>query len=293
MTDARFTVTIGALTHDAAQVFAAKLEDDVRFDPLAISINETDEHLNHWEVIAYFSSVEDCEEFVATHSTAAIATVPDVNWVKQSLQGLAPVSAGRFYIHGSHDRHARRAGGVSIEIDAATAFGTGHHGTTIGCLMALDQILKHTKPNRIFDLGCGTGVLAIAGALATRSKTLATDIDDEAVRVTRMNAQLNGAGLTCLTAPGLHHHAIRNQPGFDLIFANILARPLVSLAHGITHMLSPGGYVVLSGITRDQVRWIKACYRNRGLFVESTLLIGNWATLVLQRPHKRRRPDHK
>jgi ribosomal protein L11 methyltransferase len=110
--------------------------------------------------------------------------MPQQDWVRQSLEGLAPVTAGRFFLHGSHDRHRRRAGGVSLEIDAGTAFGTGHHGTTEGCLLALDEILKRRKPARILDVGCGTGVLAIAAARATGRKCVASDIDPEAVRVT-------------------------------------------------------------------------------------------------------------
>jgi ribosomal protein L11 methyltransferase len=224
--------------------------------------------------------------------SGVISTLPDTDWVKHSLEGLAPVVAGRFFLHGSHDRERRRHGGVPFEIDAGTAFGTGHHGTTAGCLLALDAILKRRRPERILDLGCGTGVLAIAAALAAKRKTLASDIDPEAVRVTELNAKLNSVAplLQSVTAPGLKHTRIAHGAPYDLIFGNILARPLISLAQGLTSILAPGGNLVLSGLTRDQARWVLAAYRNRGLIPTHTLLLSNWATLILA--SKRKRPKH-
>jgi ribosomal protein L11 methyltransferase len=216
-----------------------------------------------------------------------------VDWVRVSLLGLAPVVAGRFFLHGSHDRAQRRAGGLSLEIDAGTAFGTGHHGTTAGCLMILDRLLKHTTPQRIFDLGCGTGVLALAAAKATRQRVLATDIDPESVRVTMLNARINGAGpqVKGTTAAGLHHPNIHNAAPYDLIFANILARPLAKLAQGLSQMLTPGGTLILSGLTRDQLRWISAVYRARGMIPVQKVFIENWVALAVTKPpHKRKRP---
>ncbi len=221
--------------------------------------------------------------------------MPHVDWVRKSLEGLAPVTAGRFFLHGSHDRARRRAGGQSFEIDAGTAFGTGHHGTTAGCLLALDGILKHQTPRRMFDLGCGTGVLAIAAARATRQAVLATDIDPEAVRVTIGNAKLNALGpLTrAHTAAGLHHPVIRQSAPYDLVFANILARPLAALAQGLSTLLAPGGNLILSGLTRDQLRWIKACYQTRGLIHARTIFMGNWVALVMKRTGiNAKRPGH-
>ncbi len=156
---------------------------DFAHDPSAVTINETDERRSTWEVVAFFASAAETEAACASFG-GAIAPLPDTDWVRQSLTGLAPVTAGRFFLHGSHDRPRRRAGGVSLEIDAGTAFGTGHHGTTEGCLAALDGILKRQRPTRILDVGCGTGVLAIAASKAACVPSTATDIDPEAVRVT-------------------------------------------------------------------------------------------------------------
>ena len=148
MTDARFLLTLPALSHDGANALASALEESFLIDPLAITINETDEALGLWEVVLYFASEAEARDArtVDGLSGGVISPMPQQDWVRQSLEGLAPVTAGRFYLHGSHDRHRRRAGGISLEIDAGTAFGTGHHGTTEGCLMALDRILKRRRP---------------------------------------------------------------------------------------------------------------------------------------------------
>lgn len=284
MTTARVILTIPALTLAVAGDMANRFENDFRIEPLAVTINETDEARSLWETVAYFATAADADEAkrLLQLPSGIVSELPDRDWVRHSLEGLAPVIAGRFFLHGSHDREVRRHGGVPLEIDAGTAFGTGHHGTTTGCLLAFDAILKRRKPERILDLGCGTGVLAIAAAQATKQNTLATDIDPEAVRVTRLNAALNGVAplLRTVTAPGLRHTRIANDAPYDLIFANILARPLISLAHGLKTILAPGGMLILSGLTRDQIRWVSAAYRNRGLVAGRTLLLGNWATLV-------------
>ena len=294
MTPARVILTIPALALAAAEEMANRFENDFRIEPLAVTINETDEARNLWETVAYFATAEDANEArrLLQLTSGLISELPDRDWVKHSLEGLAPVIAGRFFLHGSHDRAARRSGGIPLEIDAGTAFGTGHHGTTSGCLLALDAILKRRKPERILDLGCGTGVLAIAAAQATKQKTLATDIDPEAVRVTQANAALNGVVplLRTVTAPGLKHTRIANGAPYDLIFANILARPLISLAQGLKTILAPGGTLILSGLTRDQIRWVSAAYRNRGLVAGQVLLLGNWATLVFTNPARQKGP---
>ena len=294
MTEARFTLTIPDLSHDGANDLATALEEDIRLDPLAITINETDEARALWELVLYFGSAEEAEAAreVDALASGVIAAMPQQDWVRQSLEGLAPVSAGRFFLHGAHDRPRRRPGGMSLEIDAGTAFGTGHHGTTEGCLMALDGILKRRAPRRILDVGCGTGVLAIAAARATGRPALASDIDPEAVRVTLANAALNGVKrqITSFVAAGLSHPRIAASGPYDLIFANILARPLVALATGLTRALAPGGELILSGLTAEQMRWIEATYRSRGLAMACRIRRGNWATLVFTRPKRKKRP---
>jgi ribosomal protein L11 methyltransferase len=297
MTTARVILTVPALSLEAAEGMAGRFENDFRIEPLAVTLNETDEAKNLWETVAYFATDAGAEEArrLLQLSSGIISELPDRDWVRHSLEGLAPVVAGRFFLHGSHDRDRRRQGGVPFEIDAGTAFGTGHHGTTAGCLLALDAVLKRRRPERILDLGCGTGVLAIAAALAAKRKILATDIDPEAVRVAGLNARLNGVTplLNGVTAPGLKHTRIARGAPYDLIFVNILARPLIRLAHGLKALLAPGGTLILSGLTRDQIRWVSAAYRNRGLVSSQTLMLGNWATLVFNTPAKQNRPERK
>lgn len=284
MTETRFTLTLPDLAHDAANVLANALEDNVRLDPMAITINETDEARGLWEVVLYFAEEDEVRDAadVIDIAGARIAPMVQQDWVRQSLEGLAPVTAGRFFLHGSHDRHRRRAGGISLEIDAGLAFGTGHHGTTEGCLLALDAILRRRMPQSILDVGCGTGVLAIAAAKATGRKALASDIDPEAVRVTIANATLNGVKpqIESFVAAGLSHPRLAAGGPHDLIFANILARPLVALATGLARALAPGGDLILSGLTLDQMRWIEAAYVSRGLALSCRITRGNWATLV-------------
>lgn len=297
MASARFTLTFPRLSHEGAFARMDEIENHLAVDALAVTINETDEAKALWETVAWFATLGETEAALSVFKPALgiIAEVPDKDWVKLSLEGLAPVMAGRFFLYGSHDRHLRRAGGVSLEIDAGTAFGTGHHGTTAGCLKAFDHILKKSRPRRILDLGCGTGVLGLAAAKATRRKVLATDIDAEAVRVTLANSALNDVRslMQGQTATGLHHASIAAAAPYDLIFANILARPLAHLAQGLSRILAPGGRLIISGLTVDQKRWIGACYRARGLVPVEALTKGNWVTLVFAKPANKKRPKHR
>ena len=270
-----WTLTSGGLPLPEANELSQRIEDDWRIEPSAVSLSET--AADEWAVIAYFAD-RDPADFAGTLYPGTVAALPDADWVRLSLQGLPPVKAGRFHLHGSHDR--ARPGGISLEIDAATAFGTGHHGTTEGCLLALDAILKSRKPRRILDLGCGTGILAIAAARATGRQVLASDIDPEAVRVTRLNAARNRACVRAVTAAGV----ISREGPYDLIFANILARPLVALAQGLAKKLRPRGVLILSGLTHGQAGWVFAAYRNRGLVLNCRIRRGGWTTLVLGSP---------
>ncbi len=289
------TLTVEGLTEARAGEFAALLGDQPD-PPLAVTLNETDEAARLWNIVAYFTGEAEARRAgehlrpLLGRSIFSVAGLPEVDWVRRSLEGLAPVAAGRFYLYGSHDRDRRRGGGISLEIDAGTAFGTGHHGTTSGCLLALDTLLKRMSPRRILDLGCGTGILALSAANALRRLVLASDIDPIAIAVTVDNARNNGLGpwIGVVSAPGLKHRQIAATAPFDLIFANILARPLIALAGDLTYSLAPGGTAILSGLTRDQEQAVCAAYRNRGLTPASRLRIGNWTTLVFRKAGSRK-----
>jgi ribosomal protein L11 methyltransferase len=195
------------------------------------------------------------------------------------------VIAGRFTVHGAHDRAALATNRIGIEIEAALAFGTGHHGTTRGCLLALDRIVQERarRRARVLDIGTGTGVLAIAAARALRAPVLASDIDAEAVRIARENARLNGCAalVQCLHAAGLASTQFRARAPFDLVFANILLGPLTRLARPMRRVLAPGARVILSGLLAAQENAALAAYRPHGLRLVRRIPLGEWVTLVL------------
>ncbi|MEN3976323.1 50S ribosomal protein L11 methyltransferase [Emcibacter sp. SYSU 3D8] len=211
-----------------------------------------------------------------------VTELAPVDWVAESLKHHQPVSAGRFYVYGSHhpepalDRYA-------ILIDAGMAFGTGQHETTAGCLRAIDALARTGTVRNPLDVGSGSGILAMAMAKAWPCRVLASDIDPEAVKVAIDNARDNGVGgrIDVLTAVGLHHPAIRERAPFDLITANILAKPLVQLAADLTAALAPGGTLVLSGFLRQQEAGVFAAYRHRGMRLLRRFPVGEWVTLVL------------
>ncbi len=287
MQPARFLLTSGCHPLQEAQAIADILENNISIEALAVSIAETDEAQSLWSVFGYFETrnLAETARRIFGLPTDSISALPETDWVRESLLGLAPVFAGRFFLYGSHDRHRRRCGGINLELDAQTAFGTGHHGTTAGCLAAFDRILKSNRPRKVLDLGCGTGVLALAAAKLHTELVIASDIDAAAVTTAKANAMHNGIiqGLKVVHAVGLQHNTIRNNAPYDLIFANILAGPLAKLACELAHILAPGGYLILSGLTADQLRWIKACYVNQGLSISSTGVRHNWATLVMHK----------
>jgi ribosomal protein L11 methyltransferase len=247
-----------------------------------------------WDITLHFAQAPDqasIRELVAIAAGGEVAreikfdTVEARDWVKSSLEDLVPVPAGRFVVHGSHDRDRVAPNKLAIEIEAALAFGTGHHGTTRGCLLLLDHVLKSTRPGRVLDLGTGTGVLGIAAAKALHRAVLASDIDPASVKVAAENALLNEVGhhVRVIRATGFAAADFGRCGPFDLVLANILANPLRQLAGPLTRHLAPGGRVILSGLLTYQVPAVIAAYRARGLVPLKHLRIEGWSSLLLRK----------
>jgi ribosomal protein L11 methyltransferase len=247
-----------------------------------------------WDISAHFAEPPDQTSIRALVSLAAgddvarritFDTVEAKDWVAASLEDLVPVPAGRFIVHGRHDRARVAPNRLGIEIEAALAFGTGHHGTTRGCLLLLGEVLRSRAPKRVLDLGTGTGVLAIAAAKAQRQRVLASDIDPVSVRVARDNARLNGVGnlveAICATGFSAPQFAIRGP--FDLVLANILANPLRQMATPMAAHLAPSASVILSGLLPYQAQGVIASYRARGVILRRHLKIDGWSSLLMQR----------
>jgi ribosomal protein L11 methyltransferase len=247
-----------------------------------------------WDVTVHFAEPPDqplVRELVANAAGADIAegitfdTVEAKDWVKASLEDLVPVPAGRFVVHGQHDRERIAPNKLGIEIEAALAFGTGHHGTTRGCLLLLDHVLKAWRPRSVLDLGTGTGVLAIAAARALHEKVLASDIDPLSVQVARENARLNVSGhlVQAIRATGFSAPQFASAAPFDLVLANILANPLRQLATPMARHLAPSALVILSGLLTHQAPGVIAAYRTRGLVPVRHLRIEGWSSLLLRK----------
>jgi ribosomal protein L11 methyltransferase len=218
---------------------------------------------------------------VAPASTITLEKVPFRDWLRENQAGFPPLRTGRFFIFGSHYRGTVPRAAIPVLIDAATAFGTGEHATTRGCLLAMDLVMR--RPRSILDMGCGTGILAIAAAKRWHRPVLACDIDREAVRVTLINARRNHvAGTVCAeVAPGYARRDIARRAPFDLIFANILARPLIAMAPDLACLLASGGVAILSGLLARQAPAVLAAHRTQGLYLVTRIALEGWHTLVL------------
>jgi len=269
------------------------LESEFEEEGLPIAVLEFDETPDLQELSVYVDGATDetAARIAATLRSLGIAgdlereALPDIDWVTKSLEGLKPVRAGRFLVHGSHDRHKRRIGDIGIEIEAGLAFGTGHHGTTAGCLDMIGTVVRRERPRNALDRGAGSAVLAIALAKLAHIPVLATDIDQVATRVADENARLNGVGayVSARTAPGFHHPAFAANAPFDLIVANILARPLMKLAPQMARFVMPGGSIILSGILERQRDAVVSAYVGQRFRHVATLRSEGWVTIHLKR----------
>jgi ribosomal protein L11 methyltransferase len=257
--------------------------------PAGVGVLELEDGSGRWEVAGYFTESPDAAGLAllaAAFAAApfAVSELPETDWVAHVRRELAPVRAGRFFVHGSHDADKVPEGSEPLLIEAAMAFGTGHHGTTLGCLRALDRLVSDGfAPARIADIGCGTAVLAMAAARIWSAEILASDIDPVAVEVAEANLRANGlAGrVRCVVAAGFDDPALAAAP-FDLVFANILKGPLIALAPDMVRHLGAGGVAILSGILNDQAEAVAEVYARHGINPVRSERIGDWTTLLLR-----------
>jgi ribosomal protein L11 methyltransferase len=275
----------------SAEAIAAALEAAESPRALAVTLFECGQ--DRVEVSAHYAGKPSGDLLIELIEAASrhgrlgalgIEKLPHKNWVAEAESLRGPVRAGRFLVHGRHDRGRVPSGRFTLEIDASVAFGTAHHATTRGCLIALDRLAKREHPRSVLDIGTGTGILAIAAAKALNVRVVASDIDPIAVTVAAENARTNGvrSRVTVVEAEGLAHPALRRAKA-DLLFANILLRPLLELAPAFSSALGPGGICVLSGLLDAQARQVEARFRDLGFRRDSRILLDGWTTLLLRR----------
>jgi ribosomal protein L11 methyltransferase len=258
----------------------------------AVSVEEASK--TQWSLDAFCTDealANEAAAIIAREIPAArpsVQKLDDKDWVAVSLAGLPAVHAGPFVVAGWHELASLEGGKIPVWIEAGPAFGTGHHGTTKGCLEALSLELSRRRPQRVLDIGTGSAVLALAAVKRGVSFAMATDIDAESIRIAHENAKNNRAGrrLKLLIARGAGHAAIRAPAPYDLVLANILARPLVGLAPEIAKLTKLGGRVILSGLLTHQEPQVKAAYSGRGLILRHRRRLNGWSTLVYERPRR-------
>ncbi len=277
---------------DLAYRAGGALQDLIEPAPDALTIFENGP--GRWRIEAYFNGNLDGRDIAGEIAPLIegplppfiTEPVPDLNWVAISQAALPPVSAGRFVVHGSHDAGRVPRGPGAILIDAGEAFGTAHHATTLGCLLAIDRLTRIEAFDTVLDLGCGSGVLAIAVAKALpRAVIIATDMDPQSVKVASENMRRNGVGsrIATATAAGVDHTWLRQSPPFDLLIANILAGPLIRLAPQLARTVARGGTLLLSGILIPQAPQVLAAYHTAGFRLDRHDRIVGWSTLTLRR----------
>ena len=286
--------TFTALTTLPGRINASDLGDALERltpEPIGVGVFELEDGSGLWEGGAYFSEKPDdislallaavfqAEEF-------KISELPQIDWVSKVQRSLKPVVAGRFFVYGSHDSDKVPPDCEPLLIEASMAFGTGHHGTTKGCLLALEQIITDGfKAKNVIDVGCGTAVLAMAAARIFSANVIASDIDSVAHSVAKMNILANGLdrNIQCFEASGFSHEQIKTKNPFDLIFANILLAPLLAIATDISKYSLSGGYVVLSGILSEQAELVVNKYTGVGFSLSNQIEIGEWVTIIFRK----------
>lgn len=260
-------------------------------EPTGVGVFEIEDGSGTWEVGGYFTEAPDAAglALLAAAFNAkpfAVSELPETDWVAKVRRELTPVQAGRFFVYGSHDADKLPADALPLLIEAAMAFGTGHHGTTLGCLRALDRLAGDGfVGTSVVDIGCGTAVLAMAAARIWEGEILASDIDPVAVEVAEANVAANDLGgrVRCLEAGGFGHPDLRRAAPYDLVFANILKAPLIGLAEDMSRALVPGGFAILSGILNEQAQEVIDHYAQFGTNLHQSEVIGDWTTLILRK----------
>ena len=282
-----------------AERIALALEEAV--DPAAVTVGLFDRGQGRFEIFAHYEEPPPREALLRLIAQSAgdselgtlrIDVMPEADWVTLSQGKRGPVAAGRFLVHGSHDRGRLPPRLLAIEIDAGQAFGTAHHASTRGCLLALDDILKQRRPRVVVDIGTGTGILAIAATKALRQRVIASDNDPLAVRIAAENARMNGVGslVSAFKARGFDHPRLRRRKA-NLVMANLLEGALHGLAPAIAKHVAPGGRAILSGLTEAQARTIEARTRSLGFAMEKRFILDGWTTLVIVRRNARATRD--
>ena len=287
--------TYSALTTLAGQEAAEALAEAMEKmdpEPTGVGVFEIEDGSGLWEVGAYFmdppqEAVLDLLAAAFDARPFALSELPEIDWVAKVRRELSPVDAGRFFVFGSHDADKVPQGRIALQIEATVAFGTGHHGTTLGCLLAFDKLLDQGfQPGRVADIGCGTAVLALAAARSLPDAlVIASDIDEVAVEVAEANCAINGleGRVECLEAAGFDHPRLAEAAPFDLVFANILKGPLIELAPDMARNIAEDGLCILSGLLVVQADSIIAAYEAEGFTLQSRNDLGEWSALVLQR----------
>ena len=286
--------TFTALTTLKDKVAAQALADaceNLLSEPTGVGVFEVEDGSNTWEVGIYFVEKPDeiALDLLAAMNGArpfAVSELPETDWVAEVKRELAPITAGRFFLYGSHDADKIPDDCVPLLIEAAMAFGTGHHGTTQGCLQALHNLAKRGFVGKsVVDLGCGTAVLAMGVAKIWPGVVLASDIDEVATDTASANIACNNLGgrVNVITCAGFDHPLLRNNAPYDLILANILKGPLIALSEDMGESCSAGGYVILSGILNEQAGGTKSAYEAHGFVEVEHLIAGEWSTLCLQK----------